>query len=367
MNEIINLGNGQFVKVVMLKGERGSNIATITKTGTSGLVDTYTVTLSDGSTTTFQVTNGRSIVSVAKTGTSGSVDTYTITYNDGTTSTFDVTNSNLADVWDVMNNMGAKNLIPQPYGNVDIGETTIKNGITYTVNADGSITCNGTATADSRFGVIIGTVSTEKIPNGTLVTLSGCPQGGASSTYSLYTQNVNNFDYGNGNTFAWDSSIGGIAILIKNGTTVNNITFKPMLRLASFTSDVFKLYAKTNKELTADVKAINENITELEAKDDELTLYTKAVYITIPSIPAGGQQAVETHISDILPSGAVCYGIVGYEIESTTVDAFRLSIFRSKIHPDNGVPSYGVSIGNMATMSADVTLQVIFLYYIANS
>ena len=92
MNELINLGNGQFVKVTMLKGEKGSNIATITKTGTSGLVDTYTVTLTDGSTTTFEVKNGKTIVSVVKTRTSGLVDTYTITYNDNTTSTFTVTN-----------------------------------------------------------------------------------------------------------------------------------------------------------------------------------------------------------------------------------------------------------------------------------
>lgn len=61
MNEIINLGNGQFVKVTMLKGERGSNIASIAKTSTDGLVDTYTITLTDGHTTTFQVTNGANI------------------------------------------------------------------------------------------------------------------------------------------------------------------------------------------------------------------------------------------------------------------------------------------------------------------
>ena len=35
---------------------------------------------------------GRGIASIAKTSTSGAVDTYTITYTDGTTSTFDVTN-----------------------------------------------------------------------------------------------------------------------------------------------------------------------------------------------------------------------------------------------------------------------------------
>lgn len=40
-------------------GETGNGIASITKTGTSGLVDTYTITYTDGTTTTFTVTNGR--------------------------------------------------------------------------------------------------------------------------------------------------------------------------------------------------------------------------------------------------------------------------------------------------------------------
>lgn len=94
MNELINLGNGQFVKVTMLKGERGSNIATITKTGTSGLTDTYTITLTDGSTTTFEVTNGSSIDHIDKTSTVGSVDTYTIYLTDGTVGgTFEVNNA----------------------------------------------------------------------------------------------------------------------------------------------------------------------------------------------------------------------------------------------------------------------------------
>lgn len=40
------------------KGDTGNGIASITKTGTSGLVDTYTITFTDGNTTTFTVTNG---------------------------------------------------------------------------------------------------------------------------------------------------------------------------------------------------------------------------------------------------------------------------------------------------------------------
>ena len=40
-------------------GETGNGIASITKTGTSGLVDTYTIAYTDGTSTTFTVTNGR--------------------------------------------------------------------------------------------------------------------------------------------------------------------------------------------------------------------------------------------------------------------------------------------------------------------
>ena len=79
------------VRAYMVKGEQGSNIQSITKTSTSGLVDTYTVTLTNGDTSTFQVTNGSSfgaevvsvlptqdiststIYLVAKTGSSGDV------------------------------------------------------------------------------------------------------------------------------------------------------------------------------------------------------------------------------------------------------------------------------------------------------
>lgn len=88
-------------------GETGNGIQNIAKTGTSGLVDTYTITFTDGTTTTFTVTNGadgedgatgatgatgNGIASITKTGTSGLVDTYTITFTDGTTTTFTVTN-----------------------------------------------------------------------------------------------------------------------------------------------------------------------------------------------------------------------------------------------------------------------------------
>ena len=93
-----------------IRGATGNGIASIAKTGSSGsnpVVDTYTVTYTDGNTFTFTVTNGikgdtgatgatgatgNGIQSVYKTGTSGLVDTYTILFTNGNTTTFEVTN-----------------------------------------------------------------------------------------------------------------------------------------------------------------------------------------------------------------------------------------------------------------------------------
>lgn len=80
------------VKVMLVKGKDGSTIASIEKTGTSVLVDTYTITLDDGEKFTFTVTNGKGIESIEKTSTSGLIDTYTITFNDGTSTTYEVVN-----------------------------------------------------------------------------------------------------------------------------------------------------------------------------------------------------------------------------------------------------------------------------------
>ena len=131
------------VKAQGPKGEDGRGIVSITRTdgdGTPGSVDTYTITYSDDTTSTFLVVNGangeqglqgipgddghtptitidatsgiwvidgvdsgvkaqgpkgedgRGIVSIEKTSTSENVDTYTITYSDDTTSTFVVVN-----------------------------------------------------------------------------------------------------------------------------------------------------------------------------------------------------------------------------------------------------------------------------------
>lgn len=87
-------------------GADGVGISSISKTSTVGLVDTYTITFTDSSTTTFEVTNGAKgdtgdgIARIEKTGTEGLVDTYTITMTSGATATFTVTNGAKGDPGD---------------------------------------------------------------------------------------------------------------------------------------------------------------------------------------------------------------------------------------------------------------------------
>lgn len=106
-------------KIIMLKGQEGQSIKKIIKTSTSGLVDTYTITLTDGTTSTFSVTNGKAISGISKTGTSGLVDTYTIRFNDGTTSTFTVTNGAKGDKGDGIPSGGIAGQVLKKKSNID--------------------------------------------------------------------------------------------------------------------------------------------------------------------------------------------------------------------------------------------------------
>ena len=177
MNELINLGNGQYVKVTMLKGEKGSNIATITKTETSGLTDTYTITLTDGSTTTFEVTNGSSIDHIEKTSTVGAVDTYTIYLTDGTVGgTFTVNNA-IATVEQNFSTTSTNSLMNKTLTNIIAGvengatasqtynenDIILRNDSLYVVTttvASGTAWADGVNIEEKTLGELIGTINT---------------------------------------------------------------------------------------------------------------------------------------------------------------------------------------------------------------
>lgn len=127
------------------------------------------------------------------------------------------------------------------------------NGITFTKNADGSITANGTATATAQMryrGAFL--------PAGNYK-FNGCPAGGNSETYHVYA-----WDYTTGaRPKKWDGTTGSandvgtgfqeikvlegheVAIVCRvlTGVTVNNITFKPMIVKASETDATYEPYS----------------------------------------------------------------------------------------------------------------------------
>lgn len=116
------------------------------------------------------------------------------------------------------------------------------NGVTFTVNSDGSVLVNGTATGgDSRFTVgayIVKAQSSQK--------LNGLPDSITNSDIVLGYQG-----YGTVNTVSRELNIKRSAetdwnnyvyITVKDGITANNLLFKPMIRLATETDPTFAPY-----------------------------------------------------------------------------------------------------------------------------
>ena len=249
-------------------GATGNGISSVSKTSTSGLTDTYTITYTNGNTTTFDVSNGNGIDRIEKTATVGNKDTYTIYFTNGSTTTYEVANgevtreeleeevdrlSMIYNAFPSTSNEGeeitldgtaevpfkklnlkgntsqfsttGKNLLPNE------ATTTTKNGITFTKNSDGTYTVSGTATANAIFSILVEDASTNPTLQAGTYTLSGCPSGGSVNTYKLdISVGSYNQDLGSGVTFTLSEAtqINYVRILVYNGQTINTV-FKPMI------------------------------------------------------------------------------------------------------------------------------------------
>lgn len=151
-----------FVKTLMLKGQAGGTIDKIEKTGTSGLVDTYTVTYNDGETSTFEVTNGNGIVSIEHTSTSGYYDTYTITFTDGNTDTFTVKNGEDGAGYEVPAGsvlfFDSSDPVPEGYeasSNPDSLDIVVESkSATFTPSSTGNVSINIAKTGYTPIGIV---------------------------------------------------------------------------------------------------------------------------------------------------------------------------------------------------------------------
>lgn len=162
--------------------------------------------------------------------------------------------ANASAIEAMVNVYGSKNILP---------EQTVSgsdSGITWTVNADGSIAVSGTPTADVEIPIL---ARTNLLPPDCHYVLTGCPSGGSRNTYFLEvglwvgsTLYAGYSDTGNGNDFI--SSDGrtyvSCAITIKQGAGNVNFVFYPMIRDIRITDPTYVPYAMTNRELTERVE-----------------------------------------------------------------------------------------------------------------
>lgn len=141
-----------------------------------------------------------------------------------------------------------KNLMCYPYWVEKQGGTLEINGITYTLNADMSISANGTATADSYCMLQHLTMSpnVNRLIKNTDYFFSGTPAGGSKYTYRMYAGIFDNDgnrietydDYGSGVSIKIANDYRCAAgILIKKGQTASNLIFRPQLELGSAATD----------------------------------------------------------------------------------------------------------------------------------
>lgn len=142
-------------------------------------------------------------------------------------------------------NTGAKNQLP------NTGESKTHNGITFTKNADGTVTVNGTATGEAFY-----TVANNLKLSGRLK-LTGCPAGGEANKYILAVKNntsgewLTPYDVGDGEVYDFDETAEyEVRFIIRSGQTLDNAIIKPMIRDNAITDDTYVPYGQNNADLT---------------------------------------------------------------------------------------------------------------------
>ena len=124
------------------------------------------------------------------------------------------------------------------------GNTLSRNGVDFTFNDDGTIKVNGTATGNYAYLTLCEATFLSDSPSGTYI-LNGCPSGGSASTYNVDVAGASGCDSGNGISLTYTGTLTNVAVRIRftENTTVNNLVFKPMIRLSTVTDGTFAPYS----------------------------------------------------------------------------------------------------------------------------
>ena len=190
--------------------------------------------------------------------------------------------------------------------------TKISNGITFTVNSDGTVLVDGTNDTSANSSLIINRYD---LSPGTYI-LNGCPSGGAINTYRLVIQETGSYsilgsiDIGNGSgEFTIDTTTSvQIAIFIQKGLTINKLLFKPMLRKATIADDTYEQYGASP---SPDYLSPIENVEGKNKFNNNFSDYSKPVDYYICPIHVKNETSYKFNINLIRTKMTGCViGIV---------------------------------------------------------
>lgn len=138
--------------------------------------------------------------------------------------------------------------------------TTTVNGITFTVLSDGTIRANGTATNTATLMINNitggGNLLDNLLPLNNVACIgSGCPSvAGCRIAFARMDGSSFNDDTGSGVSFTvgnlTPSTNAYVRLQVLSGYTVNNVIFKPMIRLASVVDDTYEPYTSNTYTFT---------------------------------------------------------------------------------------------------------------------
>lgn len=214
------------------------------------------------------------------------------------------------------------------------GESTVNDGITFTVNEDGTVKANGTSTRPSgasfiTLGVFYGEVGKTYIMN-------GCPSGGSTETYTLGIRDLNGgnpvqHETGDGLEFTVTSTSGyRVACYVHSGATVNNIVYKPMIRDARIASDEF--VQPFNKIKTKEYDFSNTTLNTYNGNELSLTL------------PSDFQKSLGATLMDAWPNNNWNNGAVVSIVRDKTFEATATDTTSYVYLTTNTAQSYQIKI-----------------------
>lgn len=187
-------------------------------------------------------------------------------------------NKSVNAIEDLLIDNNCRNLLPLTLDNIKTlnegnwnDNTYIINGLTITINSINNyvsdIIVNGNANATTILNL-----GNYNLNAGRYI-LSGCPSNGKQQTKYVLRALSDYYDEGNGVEFYNENQI-NVSLIIYNNNTVSNLIFKPMIRYATVSNDIFEPYRLNNKQINDMLVDINNDIDELYISK----IYTEVTY-----------------------------------------------------------------------------------------